>query len=63
MSSPHDLTLKHVLDIIKKDPLAELECRFITAPVSEYPDYRRDVEFERIKEITGMCKESTHWKR
>ena len=58
-ASPHGVTLKHVLDIIKKEH-PELERRFITAPVPEFPYYRPDVEFERIKEITGMRKEDFH---
>jgi nucleoside-diphosphate-sugar epimerase len=57
--SPHGLTLKHVLDIIKKEH-PDLERRFITAPVPEFSHYRHDIEFERIKEITGMRKEDFH---
>ena len=54
--SPHGLTLKHVLDIIKRVH-PELERRFITTPVPEFPYDRFDVDFERIKEVTGMRKE------
>ena len=56
VSSPYGLTMKHVLDIIKKEH-PELERRFITAPVPEFPSSRLDVEVERLKEITGMRKE------
>ena len=59
VSSPHGMTLKHVLDIIKKEH-PELERRFITATVPEYPHDKLDVDFERIKETTGMCKEDFH---
>ena len=59
VASPHGLTLKHVLDIIRKEH-PELERRFITAPVPEFPYDRIDIEFERIKEITGMRKEDFH---
>jgi len=59
LTSPHGLTLKHVLDIIKKEH-PELERRFITAPIPEFSYYRPDVEFERIEEITGMRKEDFH---
>ena len=54
--SPHGLTFKHVLDIIKKEH-PELERRFITKPVPEFPYDKFDVDFERIEEITGMRKE------
>ena len=56
VASPHGLTLKHVLDIIKKEH-PELERRFITAPVPEFPYYTLDLDFERLEEITGMRKE------
>ena len=59
ISSPHGLTMKHVLDIIKKEH-PELERRFITAPVPEFSYDRLDVEFERLKEVTGMRKEDFH---
>ena len=59
LPSPHGMTLKHVLDIIKKEH-PELERRFITAPVPEFPFDRADVDFERIKEFTGMSKEDFH---
>jgi len=59
IASPHGLTIKHVLDIIKKEH-PELERRFITAPVLEFPYFRLDVEFERLEEITGMRKEDFH---
>ena len=58
--SPHRLTDKHILDVIKKEH-PELERRFITAkPVSEFPTDLFDVDFERIREVTGMCKEDFH---
>ena len=56
LASPHGLTMKQVLDIIKKEH-PELERRFITAPVPEFPYFKLDVEFERLEEITGMRKE------
>ena len=56
VTSPYGLTIEHVLDIIKKEHL-ELERRFITAPVPQFSSCRLDVEFERLKEITGMRKE------
>jgi nucleoside-diphosphate-sugar epimerase len=59
IASPYGLTLKRVLDIIKKGH-PELEHRFITAPAPELPYDRLDVEFERIKEITEMRKEDFH---
>ena len=59
VASPHKLTLKHVLDIIKKEH-PELERRFIAAPVPEFPYDIRDLDFERIKDITGMRKEDFH---
>ena len=59
IASPHGLTLKHVLDIIKKEH-PELERRFITAPVPEFPYYTLDLDFERLEEITGMRKEDFH---
>jgi hypothetical protein len=59
VASPHALTLKHILDIIKKEH-PELERRFITAPVPEFPYSKLDAEFERIEEITGMRKEDFH---
>ena len=59
VASPHGLTIKRVLDIIKKEH-PELERRFITAPVPEFPYHRLDVEFERLEEITGMRKEDFH---
>ena len=51
--------VKHVLDIIKKEHL-ELERRFMTAHVPEFPHDRLDVKFERLKEITGIRKEDFH---
>ena len=57
--SPHPLSVKHVLDIIKKEH-PELEHRFIMAPVPEFPHDRYDVDYERIKEITGLRKEDFH---
>ena len=59
VASPHALTMNHALDIIKKEH-PELEYRFITAPVPEFPYYKLDVEFERLREITGMRKEDFH---
>ena len=59
VASPHGLTLKHILDIIKKEH-PELERRFITAPAPEFPYDRVDIDFERTKEITGMRKEDFH---
>ena len=59
INSPHGLTMKHVLDIIKKEH-PELERRFITAPVPEFPFFKLDIEFERLEEITGMRKEDFH---
>lgn len=56
---PHGLTLKHVLDIIKKER-PELERRFITTPEPEFPYDVLDIYFERIKEIMGMRKEDFH---
>ena len=58
-TSPHGLTLEHVLDIIKKEH-PELERRLITAPAPGFTYDRLDVDFERIKEITGMRKEDFH---
>jgi nucleoside-diphosphate-sugar epimerase len=57
--SPHGLTFKHLLDIIKKEH-PELESRFITKPVPEFPYDKFDVDFERIEEVTGMRKEDFH---
>ena len=59
IASPHGLTLNHVLDTIKQEH-PELERRFITAPVPEFSYSKLDVEFERIKELTGMRKEDFH---
>ena len=59
LSSPHPLTLKHVLDIIKKEH-PELEHRLLTAPVPVFPNDRYDLDYERIKEVTGMRKEDFH---
>ena len=59
ITSPHALTINHVLDIIKKEH-PELEQRFITAPVPELPYNKFDVEFERLGEVTGMRKEDFH---
>ena len=59
IGSPHDMTNKQVLDIIKKEH-PELERRFISSPVPEFPDYRLGVDFERIKEVTGLGKEDFH---
>ena len=59
VASPHGLTIKRVLDIIKKEH-PELERRFITAPLIDFPFDRLDVEFERVEEITGMRKEDFH---
>jgi len=58
-ASPHGLELKHVLDVIKKEH-PELERRFISSPAPEFPYHLLDLEFERIKEITGMRKEDFH---
>ena len=58
-SSPFGLTVKHILDIIKKEH-PELERRLITAPVPEFPYDRYDIDFERVEEITGMRKEDFH---
>ena len=57
--SPQGLTNKHALDIIKKEH-PELERRFITTPEPEFPYGVLDIDFERIKEITGMRKEDFH---
>ena len=59
IASPHGLTIKHVLDIIKREH-PELERRFISSPAPEFPDHTLDVDFERIKEISGMRKEDFH---
>ena len=59
VASPHGLKLEHVLEIIKKKH-PELEHRFIKAPVPEFPYDRPDVDFEKIKELTGMRKEDFH---
>ena len=58
-TSPHGLTHKRVLDIIKKEH-PELERRFITAPVPEFEFDKYDIDFERIEEVTGMRKEDFH---
>ena len=58
-SSPHGLTIKRVLDIIKKEH-PELEHRFITAPVPEFSGDRYDIDFERVEEVTGIRKEDFH---
>ena len=58
-ASPHALTIKQVLEIIKKKH-PELESRFIKAPAPEFPYQKLDIDFERIKEITGMCKDDFH---
>jgi nucleoside-diphosphate-sugar epimerase len=57
--SPHGLTIKRVLDIIKKNH-PELERRFITGPVPEFPVDRLDVDFARVEEVTGMRKQDFH---
>ena len=56
--SPHvgEVTNEHVLDIIKKKH-PELERRFISSPVPEFPDYKLVTDYERIKEVTGVSKE------
>ena len=59
LPSPHGLTLKHVLDIIKKEH-PELEQRFITAPAPEFSPDRYHADFERVEEVTGMRKEDFH---
>ena len=59
IASPHGLTIKHVLDIIKREH-PELERRFISSPAPEFPSHTLDVDFERIKEISGMRKEDFH---
>ena len=59
ITSPHGQTLKHVLDVIKKEH-PELERRFISSPGPEFPGHTPDVDFERIEEITGMRKEDFH---
>ena len=59
VASPHGLTMKHVLDIIKKER-PELEHRFITAPIPEFSYYSLDLDFESFEEITGMRKEDFH---
>jgi nucleoside-diphosphate-sugar epimerase len=43
--SPHGLTVKDVLDIIKKDR-PDLERRFITAPAPQFPYDKLDVDFD-----------------
>ena len=59
LPSPYGLTIKHILDIIKKEH-PELERRFPTAPVPEFPYDRYDVDFERVEEVTGIRKEDFH---
>ena len=56
LSSPHGLTKAQVLDIIKKK-YPELECRLTTRPISEFSSDRINIDFDRVKEITGMGKE------
>jgi nucleoside-diphosphate-sugar epimerase len=56
ISSPHGLTNKLVLDLIKKEH-PELESRFITAPVPDCPLVGIDADFERLEEVTGLRKE------
>jgi nucleoside-diphosphate-sugar epimerase len=43
--SPHGLTVKDVLDIIKKDR-PDLERRFTTAPAPQFPYDKLDVDFD-----------------
>jgi nucleoside-diphosphate-sugar epimerase len=59
VTSPHGMTHKQVLDLIKKEH-PELERRFISSPAPEFQHQRLDADFERIKEITGMRKEDFH---
>lgn len=59
MFSPHALTPKLALDIIKQEH-PELEPRLLTAPPPEFPFDKYDIDFERIKEITGIRKEDFH---
>ena len=54
-ASPHGLTIKQVFDIIKKEH-PEVENRFITAPAPVFDVDRYDIDFERIREVTGMGK-------
>jgi nucleoside-diphosphate-sugar epimerase len=58
ITSPHEIGNKQVLDIIKKEH-PELERRFITDPVPEFST-RRDIDFERLEEVTGVRKEDFH---
>jgi len=57
--SPHKIILKHVMEIIKKEH-PELERRLIKSPEPEFPYDGLDIDFETIKEITGMRKEDFH---
>ena len=57
--SPHSLTLKQVMDIIKKHH-PELESRLITAPIPEFPYDKVDVDYERVEQVTGMRKQDFH---
>ena len=57
--SPHKINLKHVMEIIKKEH-PELERRLITKPEPEFPYDGLDIDYERIKEVTGMRKEDFH---
>lgn len=59
MSSPHGLTFKRVLEIIKKAH-PELEDRFAKAPVPEFEFDKYNADFTRIEEVTGMRKEDFH---
>jgi len=57
-SSPYGLSVKQILDIIKKEH-PELQHRLIATPVSD-SSTRYDADFERVKEITGLGKEDFH---
>ena len=57
--SPHNIKLKHVMEIIKKEH-PELERRFTTKPEPKFPYDAIDIDYERIKEVTGMRKEDFH---
>ena len=58
-SSPYGVSVKQVLDIIKKEH-PELEHRFITAPVPDDPPIKYDTGLKRLEEVTGMRKEDFH---
>ena len=59
LCSPHGLTARHVLGMIKKK-YPELEHRLARGPVPEFPSDRFEIDFERVKEVTGMREEDFH---